>query len=403
MDTLVLLQRHQIDDDAWNALIDRSPHSTIYAYTWYLDVVSPDWQALCLPEDNRKNPSLKAAPAGPNVYSKRTRLLLQAPAGRPIVLRNLKMLRPAEAQIVSGHNFFTNVWPLRGRQYQVSPNEDGNSHIPNYGIVMPLPVRTKWGVATLQQPLFCQYLGIFSGEILSTEEVSAFLSALNRHFTYISDYAFHPWQIEILQSALSGFSNFSIVEKTTHWLDLDSTYAKIIGRYKKDRRTNLKKSLTKGWQISDSIDAGPLLLLFRDNHAPRIKGVKESAYPLFRQLTGVLLKQKKAKIQYASLDGKIHAGVMLLENKSTGIYIFNASDAVGRQGNARTFLLDRYFRQAAGKLHIFDFESPEIASIARFYESFGAEKRVFISIKKNKLPFPIRQLQEWRKLIYKAK
>lgn len=338
----VLLHRHQIDDDAWNALIDRSPHSTIYAYTWYLDVVSPGWKGF----------------------------------------------------VVDGGQW--TVASVQGTKGEAIHKKKS----PEYLAVMPLPVRKKWGVVTLQQPLFCQYLGIFSGEVLSAEEASAFLDALSRHFFYISDYAFHPLQTSVLQKVLS---DFSIVEKTTHWLDLGSNYAQIVGRYKKDRRNNLKKSLVKGWQIMVSTDAEPLLSLFRENHAPKIQGVKEHAFLLFRDLTEVLLKQEKAKIRYATRHGEIHAGVMFLEDNGTGIYIFNAADAIGRQGNARTFLLDHYFRQDTGKLHTFDFESPEVASIARFYESFGAEKRMFISIKKNKLPFPLRQLQEWRKWIYGAK
>ncbi len=346
----VLLHRHQIDDVAWNALIDRSPHLTIYAYTWYLDVVSPGWKGLTV--DNSIADS---------------------------------------------------------DQWTANSTQDTTGDLPNsekasgYFAVMPLPIRKKWGLTTLQQPLFCQYLGIFSGNTLSTEKISAFLGALGRHFSYISDYAFHPLQANVLQKALVHFSEFHFVEKTTHWLDLDSTYAQIAARYKIDRRNNLKRSIKKGWQIIISTDARPLLSLFRDNHAPKIQGVKEYAFPLFSKLAEVLLKQKKAKIQYVMFNGEIRAGVMFLENNGTGIYIFNAADAIGRQGNARTFLLDQYFQQAAGALHTFDFESPEAAGIARFYESFGAEKRVFISIKKNKLPFPLRQLQEWRKWIHRAK
>ena len=41
-----LLKRTEIDDEAWNAFVDRSPQRYLYYYTWYLDGVCPDWQAV---------------------------------------------------------------------------------------------------------------------------------------------------------------------------------------------------------------------------------------------------------------------------------------------------------------------------------------------------------------------
>lgn len=43
------VQRHQIDDDSWNSCVKNSPNGNIYAYSWYLDIVSPNWGALITP------------------------------------------------------------------------------------------------------------------------------------------------------------------------------------------------------------------------------------------------------------------------------------------------------------------------------------------------------------------
>ncbi|MCU0432879.1 MAG: GNAT family N-acetyltransferase [Bacteroidia bacterium] len=40
------LQRHEIDRDRWDACIRQSFNGIIYAYSWYLDVVCPPWEAL---------------------------------------------------------------------------------------------------------------------------------------------------------------------------------------------------------------------------------------------------------------------------------------------------------------------------------------------------------------------
>ncbi|MAT53554.1 MAG: hypothetical protein CMN32_03675 [Saprospirales bacterium] len=41
-----LLNRTEIDDEAWNAFVDLSPQRYLYYYTWYLDAVCPGWQAV---------------------------------------------------------------------------------------------------------------------------------------------------------------------------------------------------------------------------------------------------------------------------------------------------------------------------------------------------------------------
>ena len=42
------LQRRQIDDARWDTVIAGAVNGLPYAYSWYLDVVSPNWQALVL-------------------------------------------------------------------------------------------------------------------------------------------------------------------------------------------------------------------------------------------------------------------------------------------------------------------------------------------------------------------
>ena len=333
----ILLKRHQIDDRAWNALIDEARNPVVYAYTWYLDCVSPHWQALVLIDSGEL-------------------IVDSAPAV-------------------------------------------GHQSLPSFGyrIVMPLPVRRKWGVRVVQLPLFCQYLGVFSKDELTEYQLARFLGSLDRHFPYVSVYDFHPAHTNLLRKLLPSYQHFEPQDKATHWLNLEKPYAELARGFSADRRKNLKKSRKYAWEWVESEDIEPLIQLFRDNHASQIQNVQESAYDLLKNLARTLLQKQTAIIYYALQHGKIHGGTMIVEKNRMGIYIFNAADSAGRRGNARTFLLDQYFQAAAGQLKTFDFESPEVESITRFYESFGAGRQVLISIKKNKLPFPFRQLQNWRR------
>jgi hypothetical protein len=315
----VLVLRSQINDTDWNTLIERSGYSIPYASTWYLDCVSPQWQAL--------------------------------------------------------------VWPSSS----------------DYHIILPLPVRKKWGMQVIQQPLFCQFLGFFSISEITAYNVRDFLKVLNSHFGYISSYAFHPECFSLVHPLLSESTDLSFDIQATHYLGVKSNKNTIRSNYSKDRLLNLKRSFGWDWEIKDSVEIEPLLTLFQKNHEQSIHGgVNKDAHA---QLHRLFLEGKKKgylKLQYAVRQNTIHAGCLFFKYLDRTIYLFNAADLTGRKGNARTYLLDSYL-QSMDLTGTFDFESPDIDSIASFYESFGAKRHEYITIKKNKLPFPFRQLQEWRK------
>lgn len=42
----MLLPRHQINDKEWNSFVEASEQGCIYHYTWYLDIICPDWSAI---------------------------------------------------------------------------------------------------------------------------------------------------------------------------------------------------------------------------------------------------------------------------------------------------------------------------------------------------------------------
>ena len=43
---IVHLKHHQIDKTKWDNCIDVYPNGMVYAYSWYLDIMAPGWQAL---------------------------------------------------------------------------------------------------------------------------------------------------------------------------------------------------------------------------------------------------------------------------------------------------------------------------------------------------------------------
>jgi hypothetical protein len=51
--TTEILERSQVEDEAWNAFIASSPQAAPYGCTWYLDVVWPGWKAIVVTEKDQ--------------------------------------------------------------------------------------------------------------------------------------------------------------------------------------------------------------------------------------------------------------------------------------------------------------------------------------------------------------
>lgn len=302
MSKIIHLLRSQIDTSTWDDFIRQSPQSIVYAYSWYLDVVSPHWEAL--------------------------------------------------------------IW------------QDNNQ----WQAVMPVPVEHKWGFKKVQQPFFCQFLGVFSLHG-STANMQQLIEVFKKKYGYISTYSFNP-------SMLVSGSTLSY----SHCMYLDCDFRK---NYTKDRLTNLKRAQAFGWQIQDSTDIEPLIDLFETNHAHQIdNGVSRHAYDLLRQIVKELLGRELATIRYAFKNDKIESGCLFAIENSTIIYLFNAASAIGRRGNARTLMIDSMMDQYKEQGFTFDFESPEVLPIANYYQSFGSKVVAYSNLRQTKLPLLFQVMQK---------
>lgn len=250
-----------------------------------------------------------------------------------------------------------------------------------YRAVMPVPLRRKFGVWVVHQPLFCQFLDVFSPD--KTLDEWPFLQAVQQRYRYGSVLGIRPYPHPSL--------NFDLVrERTTHLLDLSVGYETIARHYTRDRQRNLRRAVDYGWRVTDSIDPEPLLTLFRNHHADGIDGgVGEWAYNILRRLIQALQERGLATIRYALGNGQIEAGALFGREGNRIIYLFNAASETGRRGNARTLLIDQVIRanagRDAGKPILFDFESPPKESIVNFYRSFGATEVVFWEVRWSRL------------------
>ena len=72
---------------------------------------------------------------------------------------------------------------------------------------------------------------------------------------------------------------------------------------------------------------------------------------------------------------------------------------VGNHPNGKTLgashaLINAFIKDHAGKDLLLDFEGSDVASLAFFYSSFGAEPVIYPAIRNNKLPKWVRWLRK---------
>lgn len=252
----------------------------------------------------------------------------------------------------------------------------------DYTAVMPVPLRRKFGIWVVHQPLFCQFLGVFGAE-LTPDLADAFARSLLKHYWYGSIFHVRPTEAT---TQPEGF-RFSANRCHTHLLDLTLPYETIHQHYSPETRRHLRQAQAAQWLVQHSTDPAPLLALFRQEHARQIPGgVGDWAYTLLENLFGELQARGAATLQYAVRAGKIEAGALFVESDNRVIYLFNAASDVGRKNHARTLLIDQVIHKQAGrKGQIFDFESPEKESVAQFYRGFGATESPYWAVRWNRL------------------
>ncbi len=273
-----------------------------------------------------------------------------------------------------------------------------------YEAIMPLPLKSKWGKQVIDQPLFCQFLGIFSKTKLPKETYLEFLNMMSTRYAYISTYSFNPHNYLDLVELKLSLPHLYFSDSNTYFLDLKRPYPHLFTKYSKDRKSNLKNSFKYNWKLNESTEVSTIIELFKDNHQANIGGgVSQAAYELLVKLCKVVQEHASLKVFYAEKDHSIEAGIVLFIWNGMVIYIFNAANDLGRIGNARTYMLDQFFQSNTITYANFDFESPEIATIANYYKSFGAEKIPFLKIHQNNLPFPLNYIQKFRRQIITSK
>ena len=312
-----------IDRVQWDALVTQAPNGLIYGLSWYLDIVSPNWEALIKEE--------------------------------------------------------------RGR----------------YVAVLPLPVRRKFGLRYLQRPLFTQQLGLFYLEPPTAADWTQLGDLLRQQFIYITKYEFNVGNAAVAGPASLGLTG--ALARTYH-LSLQPSYPELWASYRPERRRHLRKAQQHALVVEPTTNIDLLVRLYDENIAHRFVRVQGEAYEyrILRTLYSTARQAGMASLwQASSTEGEVIAMMLLLNFKQHIIYMVSCTTVVGKASGATSVLIDSFLRQHAGQVICFDFESPGIPGMERFYSSFGSVPVTYFTVVSDQMPWPVRQLRAARMAMYR--
>lgn len=287
------LRNKTIDYNRWDTCIAQSTNHLTYAFSWYLDIVSPDWEAL-----------------------------------------------------VSN----------------------------DYEYIMPLPVKSRYGIPYLVQPVLTQQLGIFSKKNINEAIVEEFI----RQIPYFS-YELNLNENNFNAKALI-FPNFI--------LDLNQSYDQLKSGFSKNTRRNIDKAVKLKLTIQSGLTVEPFLSFYFSVE----KHFLSPKQPVLEKLIRKGIDEKALTLLGVySENNELIAGLCMLDTADRITYLLPVSNHKGKDSSAMFLLIDHIIRNEAGKERLLDFEGSGVEGVARLYRGFGAKYHPYYILKRFRPSFLIRK------------
>lgn len=263
----------------------------------------------------------------------------------------------------------------------VAENWDGLV-MDDYKAVMPVPYRSRMGLRYIYQPVYTQQLGVYSRSIPNRDLTRDFLSAIPTDFKYI-DYNLNYFHRE-------GFEEFRVSKRVNYELKLNTPYKDLESSFSDNTRRNIQKSIIH-IEPDESIGVPEIVKLKRIVE----KGKRPPEfYQWLNTYMTKLIQTGKGKIIGVKQDNELVAAAFIVICMNRIYYLVPVSNDHGKKIRAMFGILDDIIGKYADTGLILDFEGSIIKGIARFFAGFGADKKSYYNIHKNRLPFPLNILKK---------
>jgi hypothetical protein len=247
------------------------------------------------------------------------------------------------------------------RKWAAVRNKDGS-------VFMPVPLKKKFGITYVSQPVFTQQLGLFSSSRITAAQITQALEAIPKKFL----------KIHLQLNTANFFDDLHLHARPTYCLGLKQEHAALVNKYHLNLKRNIAKAKKSSLVVKEESSAKEFVKKFRQTTGKKDAHLKPADYELMAKLIKLMMEEGKGRmLNCYSEDGEIVAGLFYLQSKTRIVNLFNFSTTDGRTLNAMPLLIDHWIALHAGSRLTLDFEGSSIPSIATFYSRFGAEKKLY--------------------------
>lgn len=255
----------------------------------------------------------------------------------------------------------------------------------DYQAVMPLPVKSRFGLHIVYTPPFIQQLGVFGR--YTPRQAAEMSHKAAQH-------------VKLLQYTAVNDNLFDIHyrQRTNFYLPLHSPYEQIAAAYTTPCKKNISKAERRHCVLdTENVTAETVIRFYISRygnkshytpaHFERLKAMLQKAYQHNQCMIAGVRNEVSGAIVYAGL---------LLDDGYRLYYLLGAPNEEGRHMRAPYFFIDRMIRQFAGQHRILDFEGSDIPDVAVFYRSFSPLTEYYYQYYVNNYPFPFNKFIDWK-------
>lgn len=254
----------------------------------------------------------------------------------------------------------------------------------DYEAVMPLTWNKKFGLYYLYQPFLTAQLGVF-GNNISVELTDQFIQAIPARFRYID--------IALNKTNASGKFTELINYRNNYVIDLNKSYQELFNNYNENIQRNIKKANQQGCTFKKNIAVENIIelavLQMKINNHSSKENIERFKY-VYNEL---LTRNMTTTYGVFSPEEKLLASCVFFFSNNKAYYILVGNHPDGKTKGASHLLIDGFIKEFAGQKIALDFEGSDIPNLAHYYNSFGAKKEVYPTLKINRLPFYLRWLK----------
>lgn len=298
------------------------------------------------------------------------------------VLSNTEMDRKKWDDCVTGSAFPT-PYALSWMLDIASPDWGGLVQ-GDYMTVMPITGAKKMGIAYLYPVFPMQQHGVFGKEV-SESLVQEFLSAIP------SDYKYYELHLNESNTIQNG--SFEIAAKTNCTLSLANSYKNLYAAYSQNLKRSIKKARKDQLEIK-TIEPTQITELFKQTKGKQIRDLSQQDYEVLNSIMRVAMQRGEGISVGAFKNNELLSACFFLTSLGRIVYLKGSSTKIGKDHCAMHLIMDHIISEKADRNLVLDFAGSNIPTLARFYNSFGATESVYLRVKQNRLPGPLKFLKK---------